>query len=138
MLSGPVFACSARVVREVISLLSGVAAGLPFVLLSFTVLADCAPNRSGEVFCGAGDCISDRSGVIWCSRYRDGGAYLTRDGHAMCGKGQCARDPRDRIFCSTEPGGAAMKDVRGLVRCYGQCELAKPEWCENSVAGRSE
>jgi hypothetical protein len=116
--------------------LSGVLLAL-LLLLSATVSADCAPNRGGEVFCGAGDCVSDRGGVIGCSKFRDGGAQLTRDGEAMCGKGQCTRDPRDRVFCSTEVGGAAVRETKGRVRCYGQCEPAKAEWCENSLAASS-
>ena len=113
-------------------------ATLLLLLVSATVSADCMPNGKGEVFCGAGDCVSDRGGVIWCSRFRDGGAQMTRDGQAMCGRGQCARDPHDSVFCSSEIGGAAIRDTRGRVRCYGQCEPAKAEWCENSLAGSSD
>ena len=107
-------------------------------LLSPVSSAACAKDRRGEIYCGGGDCISDRSGVIWCSRFKDGGAQITRDGQVLCGKGQCARDTRGRIFCSSMNGGAALKDSRGHVRCFGQCEQAQKEWCENTLAGSSD
>ena len=107
-------------------------------LLSPVSSAACAKDRKGEIFCGGGSCTSDRSGVIWCSRFKDGGARITRDGQVLCGKGQCARDSRGRVFCSSMKGGAVLKDSRGRVRCFGQCERAKAEWCENTRAGSSD
>jgi hypothetical protein len=99
--------------------------------------ADCAKDRTGEVYCGAGACISDRNGIIWCSRYYDGGAQRTRKGKVLCGRGQCVRDSHGIVFCSSQVGGSALRDSRGQVRCFGQCEPARAEWCENRLAGSS-
>ena len=107
-------------------------------LLAPVSSADCAKNRSGEVYCGAGSCLRDRSGVIWCSRFYEGGAQLTREGGVLCGKGQCVRDSRGKIYCSSVTGGAALKDSRGRVRCYGQCRPANAGNCENTLAGSSD
>jgi len=99
--------------------------------------ADCYKDRYGEVYCGAGRCMADRSGVVWCSRYYDGDAECTSDGHVLCGKGHCMKRSDGRVFCSTEVGGAVVLDSSGSVRCYGQCEPASVEMCENTLAGSS-
>ncbi len=96
--------------------------------------ADCVLEMHGEVYCGAGRCIFDRKGTIWCSRYYDGDAEITSDGQVLCGKGQCAKDRDGQILCSSEVGGAVLIDTRGRVHCYGRCEPATADKCENTRA----
>ena len=97
--------------------------------------ADCAADLRGEVYCGGGRCVVDSDGTVWCSRHYDGDARITLDGKALCGKGRCEIDVHGQIFCSSEVGGAVAKDSRGQVRCYGQCEPATADECENTRAG---
>jgi photosystem II stability/assembly factor-like uncharacterized protein len=97
-------------------------------------IADCAKDLRGDVFCGGGRCVTDEAGIVWCARHDRGDALLTLNGEALCGVGQCARTPRGAIFCSSEIGGAAMLDARGNVRCYGRCEPATANQCENTPA----
>lgn len=96
--------------------------------------ADCARDLRGEVFCGAGRCVIDSDGTVWCSRHYKGDAQITLDGRVLCGKGQCAKDPHGQVFCSSVVGGAVLMDSRGHVRCYGQCEPATADECENTRA----
>jgi len=116
--------------------------GFGVIALSFLLTpgshASCLKDRSGEVYCGGGQCIRDRDGIIRCSRFFQGGAEVTRRGNVLCGKGQCVKNTRGRIFCSSKIGGAALRDSRGRVRCYGRCEPARTEWCENTLAGSSD
>lgn len=97
--------------------------------------ADCLKDRSGEVYCGAGLCLTDSNGIVWCSRYYNGDAVRTSDGQVLCGKGQCMKRSDGLVFCSTKVGGAVLSDSRGHARCYGQCETATVEMCENTRAG---
>lgn len=97
--------------------------------------ADCLKDRYGEVYCGAGRCLSDSNGIVWCSRYYDGDAERTSDGQVICGKGQCTKLSNGLVRCSTEVGGAVLIDSNGSARCYGQCEPATVEMCENTRAG---
>jgi hypothetical protein len=108
--------------------LIGLSLGVP------TALADCAADLRGEIYCGAGRCVSDSEGLIWCSRHYEGDAKVTLDGRALCGKGQCATDSHGKMFCSSEIGGAVASDSRGRVRCYGRCEPATADECENTRA----
>lgn len=107
------------------------------MLLAPTAHADCAKDARGEVYCGGGRCVSDRTGTVWCSRFYEGDAQTTREGRAVCGRGRCEKNSRGEIFCSTEPGGAVLKDTQGEVRCYGACERASAEHCENTPAAGS-
>jgi hypothetical protein len=106
------------------------------VIPTFTS-ADCNKDRYGDVYCGAGKCMADVSGVVWCSRYYEGDAERMSDGSILCGKGHCMKRSDGRIFCSTAIGGTVLLDSRGDVRCYGQCEPATVEMCENTIAGSS-
>lgn len=99
--------------------------------------AECLKDRYGEVYCGAGLCQVDRGGIVRCSRYYEGAAERTSDGQVLCGKGQCVKRSDGSVFCSTEIGGAVLLDSRGNARCYGQCEPATEEMCENTRAGSS-
>lgn len=116
-------------------------AGIGLLTMLFAIpavtSADCLKDRNGEVFCGAGRCLADSNGTVLCSRYSDGSAERTSDGQVLCGKGQCAKRSDGLMFCSTEVGGAVLLDSRGSVRCYGQCEPAAAEMCENTRAGSS-
>jgi hypothetical protein len=103
-------------------------------LLAPGAYADCARDSYGEVYCGGGQCQYDRNGIVWCSRYFLGGVARTRDGRVVCGKGQCATDLNGRIYCSSATGGSVVRDSRGRVRCYGRCEPATAEQCENTRA----
>lgn len=100
--------------------------------------ADCVKDLRGEVYCGAGRCIVDSKGKVWCSRHYNGDAELTLDGKVLCGKGQCAKRSDGQVFCSSEVGGAVLIDSRGRVRCYGQCEPAAADMCENTRADSSD
>jgi hypothetical protein len=111
---------------------------LVMVLVIPTItFADCLKDRSGEVYCGAGRCLSDSNGIVLCSRSYDGDVERTSNGQVICGKGQCAKRSDGIVFCSTEVGGAVLIDSNGSVRCYGQCEPATVEMCENTRAGSS-
>jgi hypothetical protein len=103
------------------------------LLMPAITSADCIKDLRGEVYCGAGGCKADRNGIVWCSRYLDGDAVRT-EGQVLCGKGRCAKDREGQVYCSSEVGGAVLKDSRGRVRCYGQCEPATAENCENTRA----
>lgn len=116
---------------------------ITILLMSF-VYADCVKDLSGEVYCGAGQCVvgstfeyDNKYGTIWCSKYYEGGAVKTLDGRVLCGKGKCAKNSKGEVFCSSKIGGAVLKDSRGHVRCYGNCERATLENCENTVAESS-
>jgi hypothetical protein len=113
--------------------------GLLMLALFMTSIgsADCIKDLRGEVYCGAGQCMADRNGIVWCSRYDDGDAIRT-EGQVLCGKGQCEKDSNGQVFCSSEVGGAVVKDSRGHVRCYGQCEPATVENCENTLADSTD
>jgi hypothetical protein len=103
-------------------------------LFAVTASADCIKDVRWEVYCGGGRCIVDRAGTVWCSRYYEGGAEITLEGQVLCGKGQCAKDPDGRVLCSSELGGTVLIDSRGHVRCYGKCEAATADMCENTRA----
>lgn len=105
------------------------------LLMATITSADCMKDLRGEVYCGAGRCIADSNGVIWCSRYHEGDAAITSDGQVLCGKGQCAKDINGQVFCSSEIGGAVLTDSHGRVRCYGHCQPATADNCENTRAG---
>jgi hypothetical protein len=118
--------------------LTGVSILATLWLLAAAASADCAKDRNGEVYCGGGQCLPDKDGTVWCSRHWVGDAMKTRDGRVLCGKGECEKDKRGEIFCSSERGGAVLKDSEGRVRCYGQCERASAEQCENTRADSSD
>ena len=101
------------------------------LLMAAITSADCLRNPRGEVYCGAGRCIVDSKGTVWCSRHYDGDAQIKLDGQVLCGKGQCAKGSDGQVFCSSEVGGAVLIDSRGRVRCYGRCEPATADECEN-------
>ena len=83
-------------------------------------LADCVKDSHGEVYCGAGYCARAQDGTLWCSRFKAGGAQVTREGVVVCGKGQCAKTFSGDLYCSSVDGGAALKDCDGRVRCQGR------------------
>ena len=112
----------------------GVALFVMAPLMADITYADCVKDLRGEVYCGAGRCIVDSTGTVWCSRHYDGDAKLTLDGHVLCGVGQCAKNSAGQVFCSSELGGAVLIDSRGRVRCYGRCEPATADNCENTRA----
>lgn len=107
------------------------------LLIPAIASADCIKDMRGEVYCGAGRCVADEDGIVWCSRYYNGDAVRTMDGHVLCGKGQCTKRSDGQAYCSSEIGGAALIDSRGRAHCYGKCEPASAEMCENSRAGSS-
>ena len=117
-----------------------------FYLLSLSIAyAECVKDLSGEVYCGAGNCVIESTikskskyGKIWCSRYYKGGAIKTLNGEIVCGKGKCMKDFNGVVYCSSEIGGDVLRDSKGKVRCYGQCEPGTIDNCENSVADSSE
>jgi len=115
--------------------LAGILLLVMLLVIPTISFADCQKDRFGEVYCGAGRCLSDSTGTVWCSRYYDGDAQRTSDGQVICGKGQCTKRSDGLVFCSTEVGGAVLIDSNGNVRCYGQCEPATLEMCENTRAG---
>lgn len=117
--------------------LAGVALLMSMLVIPAITSADCLKDSRGDIYCGAGKCLIDSSGIVWCSRYYDGDAKGNSYGQVLCGKSQCARCSDGSIFCSTEVGGAVLLDSKGRVRCYGQCEPATPEMCENTRAGSS-
>ena len=109
------------------------------VMLMATISsADCMKDLSGEVYCGAGRCVVDSKGTIWCSRHYEGDAKKTLDGQVLCGKGQCAKGKDGQFLCSSEIGGAVLIDSRGRVRCYGECEPATADNCENPIADSAD
>ncbi len=101
------------------------------------ISADCLKDRYGDIYCGAGRCLIDRNGIVWCSRYYDGDIKRTFDGRLLCGKGDCEKLTSGKVFCSTEVGGTILLNSKGHARCYGECELASEEMCENTIAGSS-
>jgi len=111
--------------------------GLFLMMFAIPVFAsaDCIKDKYGEVYCGAGQCLTDSEGIVWCSRYYDGDAERSSDGQVLCGKGHCTKRSDGLVFCSTEVGGSVLIDSRGRARCYGQCEPATVEMCENTLAG---
>jgi len=113
--------------------------GLLVMVMAIPVLTSggCLKDRYGEVYCGAGRCRTDSDGLVWCSRYYDGDAERTSDGRVLCGKGHCTKRSDGQVFCSTEVGGTVLVDSKGRVRCYGQCQPAAVDMCENTVAGSS-
>ena len=104
------------------------------LLMADITSAGCIKDLRGEVYCGAGRCIVDSEGAVWCSRHHDGDVKITLDGQVLCGVGQCAKNRDGQVFCSSEVGGAVLIDSRGHVRCYGQCEPATTDNCENTPA----
>jgi len=108
------------------------------MLMAAITSADCVKDSRGEVYCGAGRCIIDSKGTVWCSRHYDGDAQITLDGQVLCGKGRCAKGSDGQVFCSSEIGGAVLIDSRGRVRCYGQCEPATADECENTRADSAD
>jgi hypothetical protein len=116
---------------------SGIASLAMLSLFPFASSADCMRDKNGEVYCGGGRCVADRHGKIWCSRYYEGDAQSTREGKVLCGKGDCEKNSRGELFCSSERGGTVTKDSQGRVRCYGKCERATVDKCENTKADSS-
>ena len=108
------------------------------LLMAAITSADCLRDPRGEVYCGAGHCIIDSKGTVWCSRHYDGDAVITSDGQVLCGKGRCRKNIKGQAFCSSEVGGAVLIDSRGHVRCYGQCEPATADKCENTPADSAD
>lgn len=113
-------------------------------LFTIPVYADCLKDLGGEVFCGAGRCLigskhiyENEYGTVWCSKYHEGGIVKKLDGHVVCGRGDCAKNTAGEVFCSSVIGGSVLKDSRGNVRCYGSCERATLENCENTKADKS-
>jgi len=108
------------------------------LLMADITSAGCIKDLRGEVYCGAGRCIVDSEGTVWCSRHYDGDAVITSDGQVLCGKGRCMKNIKGQAFCSSEVGGAVLIDSRGHVRCYGQCEPATADKCENTPADSAD
>jgi hypothetical protein len=74
----------------------------------------------------------------WHGGHYEGDAEITLDGQVLCGKGQCATDIAGNVFCSSEIGGAVLIDSDGHVNCYGRCEPATAENCENTRADSTD
>ena len=108
---------------------------LMLLVIAANASAECLKDRYGEVYCGAGQCLTDKNGIVLCSRYYDGHAERTSNGEVLCGKGECVKRSDGVVFCSAEIGGAVLLDSSGDPRCYGHCELATAEMCENTRAG---
>ena len=108
------------------------------LLMADITSADCVTDTRGEVYCGAGHCIVDTKGTVWCSQHYDGDVQITLDGQVLCGVGHCAKNREGKVFCSSEVGGAVLIDNRGRVHCYGQCEPATTDNCENTRADNSD
>ena len=105
------------------------------IVIPSLTFADCLKDGYGEVYCGAGRCLADSTGTAWCSRYYEGDAQRTSNGTVVCGKGQCMKRSDGSVICSSEIGGSVLIDSNGNVRCYGKCEPATLEMCENTRAG---
>jgi hypothetical protein len=103
------------------------------LLMADITSAGCNKDLSGEVYCGAGRCIVDSEGIHY-----DGDAVITSDGQVLCGKGRCMKNIKGQAFCSSNVGGAVLIDSRGHVRCYGQCEPATADKCENTLADSAD
>jgi hypothetical protein len=103
-----------------------------FVLWSNNIFADCKTDRFGVVYCGRGMCETDKDGNVFCSRYRYGDAVVDKYGSVVCGKGNCiAGIEFNEYICSNVEGGGADTDREGIVKCYGGCEKATEQMCEN-------
>jgi hypothetical protein len=108
----------------------------PFLfLIAWPVYADCLRSIEGETICGRGPCAKDMRGQVYCARDKFGSAVRDDRGNVVCGRGKCAKDLRGNIYCSTESGGDAIRNNRGGVDCFGACQSASVELCEQSIAG---
>lgn len=108
------------------------------LLMTSVTYADCVKDPQGEVYCGAGRCVIDSKGKVWCSRHYNGDVVITLYGQVLCGKGECDKDSDGLFFCSSEVGGTVLVDSRGRVRCYGRCEPATADNCENTRADSTD
>jgi hypothetical protein len=108
---------------------------LTLLLITNPVFAECMRDFSGRSVCGQGPCAKDRRGDVYCASDRYGTATQDDRGNVVCGLGKCAKDFRGNIYCSTESGGDVIQNDRGGVDCFGACQLASSELCEQSIVG---
>lgn len=75
-----------------------------------------------------GRCVEDSIGRLICA---PPGGFIMADamGMPVCSRGQCAKDNTGRVYCSVIPGGGAILDSIGRVRCVGGCEDAAERYC---------
>ncbi|MZQ99338.1 MAG: hypothetical protein GT601_16860 [Acidaminobacter sp.] len=108
---------------------------IAIVLLSLLVLcavaqADCIRDQYGNTVCGPGECVTDiYRAKVYCAAV-GGGAMLGQNGVAVCGVGRCGRDANGRIWCSKVPGGSVGTDTNGNIKCFGGCEEASRDLCQ--------
>ena len=105
-------------------------------LLATPVFAECMRDLEGRSICGQGPCAKDIRGVVYCAGDRFGTATRDDRGNVVCGLGKCAKDWRGNIYCSTESGGDVIRNNRGEIDCFGTCQLATIELCEQRFAGQ--
>jgi len=74
-----------------------------------------------------GSCVSDDLGRPVCAK-PGGTAVKTLTGVA-CAPGRCEKDNLGYWRCSQEPGGGAVKDNLGRVKCVGGCINPLKEHC---------
>jgi hypothetical protein len=91
----------------------------------------CASGLAGAQQAGVAGfsgCVYDPQNRIVCAPAL-GGIMENSRGQLVCGRGQCLADAFGNISCSSEPGGYAIRDVLGAIRCTGGCEPATAERC---------
>lgn len=93
-----------------------------FCFLPFFAYAQFAPVSKA--------CVRTISGVTCAAPL--GGIGVDTIGSVLCGRGECAIDSIGQVQCSKLPGGGAMSDAIGIVRCIGGCEPAKASYCINA------
>ena len=95
---------------------------LAFCFLPYWSYAQVAPASN--------KCVQTISGVSCAAPL--GGIGVDSIGSVLCGRGECAIDSIGQVQCSKLPGGGALIDSIGIVRCVGGCEPAKPNYCVNA------
>ena len=106
------------------------------VLITGPVYADCMRDSLGRTVCGPGQCATHYRGEIYCARNKFGTATLDRHGNVVCGIGQCEKDFCGDLHCSKESGGGVVRNDQGEVDCFGKCEPASVQFCEQSIVGQ--
>jgi hypothetical protein len=109
---------------------------LILLLIATPVIAECMRDLKGRSICGPGPCAKDIRGDVYCANDRYGTATKDDHGNVVCGLGNCAKDLHGNIYCSTESGGDVIRNDRGGVDCFGTCQLASMELCEQGISGQ--
>lgn len=107
---------------------------LVLLFIASPVIAECMRDSDGHNVCGHGPCAKDMRGGVYCASDRYGTATRDGQGNVVCGIGNCAKDLRGNIYCSSESGGDVIRNDRGEIECFGACQLASRELCEQSIA----